>query len=163
MDDKKNIWIIFYENTKATFLPSILTFSFLGWLLGQIFGEHIFEPFGVYILGGEGLAYKTIAQILALSIILGALLTIFVSDTFFTKIMLLWRCVIFIFFSLVTLCLFVIIFQWFPVDRWEAWMFMSLFFILFFMLGTLPMFIKTRLADRRYEKLLSEYKSNKKD
>ena len=169
MDEKKKIGKLLFENVAATFGPSILTFSFVGWLIGQSFTDFLFDAdlifctLGISVFGREGLAYYSIAQIFALSVILGTLSTIFVSDTVFKKVMLLWRYVIFIFLSLVVLCVFVIIFQWFPLEMWEAWVTMAILFVVLGTIGTTPMIIKTKLEDKRYEKLLSNYKSQNTD
>jgi len=158
MDENRSMGKLFIHNILATFVPSILVFSLVGWVLSQISGEAAFNDIQT-IYGRDGLTYHSIAQIFALSVILGALNTVFLSEIFLKKIMLLWRYVMFIFISLVVLYIFAVVFKWLPTDLWIAWVMMPVCFVVFFLLSSAPFIIATRLKDRRYEKLFSEYKT----
>ena len=155
MYEKKKVLRILCENIGVTFVFTILMASIAGW----IFSNYAVDFEGPFILGKHGLAYHGIAQFFLFAIVMGVLLTVFTSDIYLKKVMLLWRCVIMLFIALAVLLLFVIIFRWIPFGIWKAWAGLVISFVVFFTAGVTPFIIKTKLDNRRYEKLLSEYKS----
>jgi len=163
MNEKKGIGRLFLFYSVMAFAPSILVMALSGWIISRVADDSFYKLTEFSLLGSDGMSYQSIAQIFLLSLIFGALLTIFMSEIFFKKVMLLWRYMIFIFLSSVTLCLFAIIFQWFRIDMREAYLTMALLFIVFFTIGIIPVIIRTKLNDKRYKKLLSEYKSKNID
>jgi len=155
MNEEKNIFSVFFQHTIVTFAYSIIAMTVTGLILTGY--RELHEVLS--ILGREGLAYQSVAQIFALSAVLGALITLLTSDIILKNVMLLWRCALLLFLALVTCGLFIVIFHWFPLDLWQAWIGFISFFVTFFMIGLGAMIVKTKLEDKRYEKLLSDYKA----
>ena len=158
MDENKSFARLFLEKTVATFVPTILVFSLTGWVLSLVSGDAFYQEIKT-VFGYDGLSYSSIAQLFALSVILGGMNTIFLSDIIFKKAMLLWRYIVFAFLSLVTLYLFALLFRWLPIDLWIAWVIMPICFMAFFLLSSAPFIIATKLKDRQYGRMLDNYKT----
>jgi len=156
MDEKKSIVSIFSQNWMTTFVPAILAMTFAGLFFVDSTQEHE----GLFRLS-EGLAFEGIIQIFIWSCIISVLITVLTSDIWFSKIMLLWRAVVLMFLVIVVTIGFVIAFRWFPLNYWEAWAAFLGLFALGFGGGLVAMVAKTKIKDRRYNKLLSEYKSKR--
>ncbi|MCL2353677.1 MAG: hypothetical protein FWC69_03510 [Defluviitaleaceae bacterium] len=159
MKEDKSILGLFLGHTITTFACTVIATTMIGWIFVNFSNSQI----DLSILGSEGLAYAHIAQILGLSTVLGALITLLTSDIVLKQTMLLWRCALLLFLSLVACGLFVIIFRWFPLDLWQAWLSFLLSFVVFFILGIGSMLLKTKLEDKKYKKLLSSYKERSAD
>ena len=161
MDDKKNIASLLFQSITMIFTCTIVTSCIAGWIFWNLTPGY--QVFHINNIGNDGLSYPVIAQFFAFSIIIGVMSVLLTEDILFKKVMLLWRCVLLLFLTLVVCGLFVVIFRWFPLDSWEAWVGLITPLSVFFILGFTPMIIKTWLEDRRYHKLLSNYKSKQKD
>lgn len=155
MNEEKKVFSVFFQHTIVTFAYSIIAMTVTGWILANSRGMHD----TLSIFGSEGLTYQSIAQIFFLSAVLGFLVTLLTSDIILKHVMLLWRYTLLLFLSTVACGLFVAAFRWFPLDLWQAWVGFILFFVTFFVIGLCAMIAKTRIEDKRYEKLLSAYKS----
>jgi len=157
MNEEKKVFSVFFQHTIVTFAYSIIAMTITGQILANYRDTHNV----LSILGHEGLTYQSIMQIFALSAVLGVLITLLTSDIILKHVMLLWRYATLLFLSTVACGLFVVIFRWFPLDLWQAWVGFILFFVTFFIIGLSAMIAKTKIEDKRYEKLLSIYKSKK--
>ncbi|MCL2421834.1 MAG: hypothetical protein FWD03_08255 [Defluviitaleaceae bacterium] len=161
MEDKKNIASVIFQNIALTFTFTIIASAISGWMMWHFAPEYL--EFPIYNLGRDGLSYEGIAQFFAFSVIVSVMSVLLTEDILLKKVMLLWRCVLLLFLILVTCGLFVVIFRWFPLDNREAWIGLVTTLSGFFVLGFTPMIVKTWLEDRRYGKLLSDYKSKQND
>jgi len=170
--ERKDSFIKEYFATIAqTFTGTILGSSLGGWLTarvdasidGGIFPEEWGEPLTGFFFVGGGLAFSTIAQLFILAVVIAFLVTVFYSDRFFKKSMLLWRYAIMMALCVVVLCACVFIFGWFPTNVWQAWVSMIVVFVVAFSTCLIPMIVKTRKEDKKLEKQLSEYKSKRAD
>ena len=158
MEEKKSIFSLLWHQITTTFALSIIVISITGWALGDAQMEHA----GLFRLGSAGLAFQSIAQVFALSIVFSVIVTLLSGDIFFKRIMLLWRVVLTLFLCMVTGVAFALIFSWIPAGMWEAWAAFLGSFILSFLIAFFAAWIKTKLEDRRYEKQLSDYKMRQK-
>jgi len=143
MDEKKNIVSTLLQNIATTFACAIIGSSVIIWFLSE----------------DQGLYFPIIAQLLAFCIIVSIMEIVITSDLLFKNMLLLWRYILLLFLTLVTCGIFVIVFDWFSIDNWVAWTGLMTTLTVFFVIGTVPMIVKTKLEDRRYHKLLSDYKS----
>ncbi|MCL2216797.1 MAG: hypothetical protein FWB91_07220 [Defluviitaleaceae bacterium] len=159
MDEKKSIVSIFFQHITAAFALSVIALSVTGWLLG----DSQIEYDGLFRLGSAGLSFESLAQMFAFSVVISILETVLTSDIFFKKAMLLWRMILLLFFGIVSCVVFAVVFRWFPLDIWEAWAAFLTFFVVGFGLGCFVLIAKTKLEDRRYSKLLSDYKRRNSD
>ncbi|MCL1845154.1 MAG: hypothetical protein FWF77_04545 [Defluviitaleaceae bacterium] len=158
MDEKKSAFKLFYTHLSSTFISSVMSIVLAGMLLAD--SENV--QGGLFRLG-EGLAYEGVIQIFLWSCVISGLTVVLTSDIWFGKIMLLWRAAVLMFLAVAVSALFALVFRWFPIDMWEAWATFLAFFIIGFGGGLAVAVAKTKIEDRRFNKLLSEYKSKKKE
>jgi len=158
MDEKKSIFFQICRNTIDSFAMAIIAVSIFGWTRAS----EAIQGVGMLRLGSEGLAFQSIAQLFAWALVLAIMITLLTSDIFFKKVMLLWRVIALLFLGIVTSAAFAFIFRWFPLDNFEAWAGFLIFFGVGFGGGLFAMVAKVKIEDKRYSKLLSEYKSKEK-
>ena len=156
MDEKKNAFKLFYLNLSSTFTSSVMAIVLAGMLL--VDSENV--QGGLFRLG-EGLAFEGIIQIFIWSCVISGLTVVLASDIWLGKIMLLWRAAVLMFLAVAVSVGFAIVFRWFPLDAWEAWATFLVFFIIGFGGGLAAAVAKTKIEDRCFNKLLSEYKSKR--
>jgi hypothetical protein len=159
MDNKKNIVYTLFQYITSIFGTSLIVMSITGWALINSSHE-LAEPL---IFGSEGLSYQSIFQIFTWSCILATLITILTGDIFFKKIMYLWRSVVLFLLGATTTIIYAIVFRWFPLDDWMAWTGFLVFFTAGFCISLTIMLVLTKRSDKRYEKLLSEYKAKRRN
>jgi uncharacterized RDD family membrane protein YckC len=139
----------------SNFAVAILLVSFVGWAVKDLITERID---GIMSLAGVGLSYSAIFQMLLFSI--AATLSGFIFSQFFKKIMALWRYVLIIASMYGLAIIFAVVFKWFPLDLSQAWLYFILSFSLSMAISVTYMVLKTKLADKKYGRQLSEYKKN---
>jgi hypothetical protein len=156
MDEKKSAFKLFYLNLSSTFISSVMAIVLAGMLLvdSETVQGELFRL-------GEGLSYEGIIQIFLWSCVISALTVVLASDIWLGKIMLLWRAAVLMFLAVAVSVGFAIVFRWLPLDAWEAWAAFLVFFIVGFGGGLSVAVAKTKMEDRRFNKLLSEYKSKR--
>jgi len=157
MDEKGSIIKYLFETITKVFALSLFGLGMSGWILSN-FEWVPWQDSGISVIGSEGISYEVFFQFFALSVVLGVLTLIFLSDFFLSKYMLVWRYMIFLGSALVTLSLFVVLFSWFPAI-WQGWVSLLGLFTAFSAISMIPTFIKLKREDKEYEKALSEYKS----
>ncbi|MDF2952043.1 MAG: hypothetical protein K0S18_1626 [Anaerocolumna sp.] len=149
--------------SKFNFLTEVLTiFSvtilFIS-IVGFICGEDAKQYSSLFQLGGEGIANKTVFQLLASSFIIAALKVFFFSDMVLKNKLVLWRTIWMLCAVVVVIICFVLIFKWFPINNLPAWIGFFLSFVGFFTVSTILMILKTKLEGKKYDRLLQEYKN----
>ncbi len=128
-------------------------------LLALIFGDGAKDVSTLFSFASDGLAITTLLQFLLNSILLTFLKTIFFSHKVFKNMMALWRTILLLLSILITTILFVAIFDWFSFDNLYGWVGFFLCFGGCFLISFLFMIIKTRLDNKKYNELLSNYKN----
>ena len=116
----------------------------------------IFAPFGNY------LPYSVIYQFAGFAFIMAAVSKLLFSGLFFTRIRILYKYFLFSLSTLLTVSLFAFVFKWFPVDNIQAWMGFVLCVFFFFGAAIGLSLLLLRLDDKKYNKLLKEYKARHK-
>ena len=153
MGEKQSVLKEFLQLVAATFTCATLAMSIAGWF----FGDAAEGTTAVFDLGSAGLSYQTIFQLFIFAVI-NAGISLLVS-MICKKLMLLWQLIVTMFACLVASGILAVIFRWIPLDSWEAWLwFAASFFGIFITIATV-MVVRTTLADKQYEKLLSDYKT----
>ncbi|MCL2357854.1 MAG: hypothetical protein FWC70_12010 [Defluviitaleaceae bacterium] len=158
MDEKKNIGKLFGRNLSATFVSAMMPITLAGMLF--VDSEAVHE--GLFQLSG-GITFEGIVQIFIWSCIISGLMVALTSDIWFGKIMLLWRVAVLMLSAIVVSAGFAVAFRWFPLNVWEAWATFLVFFIAGFGGGLATLVAKTKIEDKRYNRLLSEYKFKRGD
>jgi len=157
MDEKKSIAKTFYNHLSTTFMFAILAMA----LTGLVTSDSV-EQVGLFVTDA-GLSFSGILQLLLWSSVISLLGMVLTSDIWFKKVMLLWRVVVLFFLGIATSIAFATIFQWIPTDSWRAWAGFISFFVIGFGAGLAAILVKVKIKDRRYNKLLSEYKSKREE
>lgn len=113
----------------------------------------------MFQFGSKGLALSTIFQFLLSSIAIILFKTLFFSEKIFRSMMTLWRTILLLLSILITMTIFIRVFNWFPLRNLQAW---GGFFICFgggFIASSGFMVLKTKLDNKKYDRLLSAYKN----
>ncbi len=129
-------------------------------IIATLFGDGAKEVSKLYSLGSKGLSIQTLLQFLLSSFVVIFFKTLFFSERIFKNMLTLWRTVLMLFFILSSVILFIIIFDWFSLDNLAGWIGFSICFVIGFVGSMLFMLIKTRMENKKYNELLSDYKNN---
>ncbi len=128
-------------------------------LIASVVGDDAGKISTMYQLGSKGLPIKTILEFLLSSFAIITLKTLFFSEKLFKSMLTLWRTVLLLFSVLVCMVLFIIVFDWFPLDNLYSW---TGFFVCFgggFISCSAFMIIKTKIENSIYDQQLSHYKN----
>lgn len=149
----------FLTDVCIIFTVIILAFSAAG-----VLGGEQMEPFStLYYGGGKAMAYSTILQVLLCAVLVITLKTVIFSDILFKRMMLLWRVVFMVLAALGVTSICIVLFGWFPIGDLLGWVMFLLSFLVCFGISTAIMVYETKKESVKYEKLLEEYKQNRKD
>jgi hypothetical protein len=154
MEEKGNIVFRILNQILITFSIDILILMVLATLIGD--GARSMST--IYQLGSKGLASATIVQFLLSSVTIVALRNFFLSEKLFKKLKTLQRTILMVIGILLTHIVYIILFGWFALDNYLAWISFLVLFAGGFTLGVLLMLLKIKLDNRQYDELLSQYK-----
>ena len=146
---------MFLQSIMETFAYSIIVLCVVGLAIGDVARD----IYGLFSLGSAGISYQSIVQFFVCAATIGVLRVLLLSDMLFKKAMLLWRVVLLLLLTLVFTGFYIVIFRWFPIDMWRAWVGFAVSFTLCSTLTVLAMILRIRLTDKKYDKLLSDYKA----
>ena len=111
----------------------------------------------LFALCGEGISFKAIGQLLLLSLIIAGLRGFFFFFFVFKNMLMINRITLMLVSVFFASAVCSVIFGWFPLSMWQAW----LGFVLSFAVGTAVsfavMFIRTRAESRKFQNNLAEY------
>jgi len=150
MNEKKSFLKEFVRLTAIAFSSVVLTLSAIGWFFD--------DAAAMLHLGDAGLSYQTIFQIFLFSVT-NSVLSLVITKIF-KNMMVLWQLIITMFACLTASGIIVAIFGWIPMDSWRAWLWFAITFAGAFTIVATAMVVRIRLADKHYEKLLTDYKVN---
>jgi hypothetical protein len=117
----------------------------------------------LFALKEMGLSYSSILQLAGLSFILAFFSVLLYSEYFLAKIRFLLRFFLFFLTAFFTISVFAIIFKWFPVGNLIAWIGYILSSIVCFVIGSGITYIKFKLENKKYNRLLTNFKMKQKD
>ncbi len=109
-------------------------------------------------LGSQGISTSALLQFIISSLGIAALVTVFTTDVVFKKMLLLWRSVIMFTGIIMYMSFLIIVFDWFPMDSLGGWISFFITFMLFFILSISVMMLKTHYENKKYAKILKEFK-----
>lgn len=158
MKEEKNFVVEFVKQTLMTFASAVITVSIVGWFVG----DGTKEVGGLLGLGRDGLSYASLLQLFVFSFIAAGIKLLLLSNYFIKNMMLLWRTVFMFLLTFLLAIILVILFRWIPLDSLEAWFGFILSITGGFFIGLSSMIIKTKLEDKKYNILLSDYKKKQK-
>lgn len=128
-----------------------------------IFGEEANGLSTMFQIGSKGLAISTLLQFLISSTVIIFFKTLLFSEKIIKTMMTLWRTILFLLSILLSFIMFIIIFDWFPLDNLSAWCGFFIYFGGGFIVSTTFMIVKTKLDSKKYDELLLNYKNQRGD
>lgn len=157
--DKRSIITEVLQSFAIIFTITHLSFLVVGFFVPHYLPK-IYKYSSVFALNGAGLSNGTILQIAGLSIFLGFFKVLFLSYQVFLKMRFLPRYFLLFLASLITVSVFSIIFEWFPKDNTKAWIAFVSWFSICFLISAVIIFIKFKILDKKYDRLLKVYKEH---
>ena len=146
----------------TVFTLLILCFSFMRKLVSVIFPD-IQNLSSMFALEGAGLPYPTILQAFTFALIMAFISRLLFSGIIDIKLQYIYKHIIFLFTTLITTIIFSILFNWFPVNNIQAWLLFIPFFFMACIIAIGLSFLLLKLEDKKYNKLLENYKNKFKD
>lgn len=125
------------------------------------FGESAKEFSALFAMGNGGLPAAVVFQYLILSVLIVLLKTIFFTDILIKKMSVAWRTVCMLLTIIVTIAVFVVIFDWFPIDMWLPWVMFLISFGISFGISLGVTVLKEKTENRRMEEALRKLKDRK--
>jgi len=164
MENERKVGLLtgFLREFSTIFTLLILCFSFIGKFV-SIFIPNIQNLSSLFALEGAGLSYSTILQAFVFSIIMAFVSRFLFSNIIEIKISYFKRHIIFLFITLITTTIFSILFNWFPVNDIQAWFLFIPFFLVSCLIAIGLSILLMKLEDKKYNKLLENYKNKFKD
>lgn len=146
---KLRIILHFLGRVFCVFGVTVAILAVLCALFGEMAAKE--DTGSLFRLGGRGLSLDTLAQFLATSLIITLFNQLFMSEWMTKRLPVSWRNAIMILGILLIVGCFIIAFDWFPVDMWEAWLGFFLSFGVCFTAGTVITRINLKGEDSALE------------
>ncbi len=127
----------------------------------RLFGQSAKEFSSLFQLGGQGIATETALQFFGLSILIVFFRILFFTDIFIRRMRIGVRTVCMLAAVLLTIVLFVAVFDWFPVHMWECWLMFALCFGISFAVSLSVTVFKEKMENKQMEKALQKLKQSK--
>ena len=159
MKDKLLVLYKLITQILVIFSVTLLFITFIGILAGESAREYS----TMFSLGNKGIAFDTVLQVLLSSIVVSLINQIFFSEKLFKNMMTIWKSILMIISIIVAIVIFVICFEWFPINLIEAWIAFFVSFGGFFLVSTVIMVTKTKREAKKYDELLESYKKRHKE
>lgn len=147
----------FINQVFATF--GIIVLFFL--ILGYVVGESVSMYSTLFAFGKEGFSTATLLQLLFMSVIISIGREIFLTDHWIKNLIMLWRNVCFFVVVIIAVVLFVVVFEWFPIDDVKAWISFFLSFSVCTVIGIIISRIKEQAEDKKMAQALDRFRKNK--
>lgn len=153
MEEKKNVFDYIGE-LLATFGIIILIFTILVLVIGEAASGY--SPFFEY--GKSALSISTLFQLLGLSFVISVFRNLLLTDRWIKQTSMLIRNILFFLAITVTIVLFVITFNWFPISDVKAWIGFIISFAVCSSLAVIISRIKENSENRKMEQALDRFK-----
>ena len=157
-DSSKSAAVDFIEQVLKSFAAIIIMVSIVGFIVGDA-AKDVSDLFS---MGSAGLSYLSLLQFLAFSLVSSVIRMILYSDYFAKRIMLLWRIAIMLLLYVIMAIGWSILFNWFPIYDLLSWVRFLISIAVSFSILIAAMFIKLKIEDKKYSKLLLNYKETTK-
>lgn len=155
--DKQRFLTAYLREFATIFTLAVLSFSLIGYIISNTDIE-MPNISTINIFDGTGLPYGIILQLFGFSLIMAFLSRLIFSEYFAEKLSFILRYILFMLSTFFITALFGALFNWLPKDNIYAWfLFVPVFFVCF-TIAILMSFLVMRLDDKKYNKLLENYK-----
>ncbi len=130
-------------------------------LFGLLTGEYAKEVSSLFALGGQGLRFSTMLQLLGMSVFITLFRVLFFTDFLFRNMAIVIRTVGMLTGVVGIIVLFVAVFDWFPMNQPEAWISFFVSFGICFAASTGVTLLKEKAENRRMEEALQALREEK--
>ncbi|MCL2265782.1 MAG: hypothetical protein FWC22_07045 [Treponema sp.] len=156
--NKVNFISALLKEFSTVFTFMMISFSLVGKIITVYYPEakQITALFASY---NNGLSYAVIFQAAAFSLIMAFIIRFLFSGFFLTKLSIIQRYLLFYLATLIISAVFSMFFKWIPPDNLYAWIAFFLFFSIFFFLSIGLSLLLLKFEDKKYNKLLENYKN----
>ena len=163
-NERKKVPLItgFLNEFARIFTMMILSISLVGKLIFY-YNPDVQYYSSIFPLGREGLPYTIILQSAAFALIMSFVSRFLFSEIIAAKIPFIWRSFLFLLASLLTASVFSLLFKWIPANDLIAWLAFFLSFFIFYFIAIGLSFLILKIEDKKYNKLLANYKNKYKD
>ena len=153
MEREKTIFD-FLEKVLVTFGASIFALS----ILCMLVGESAKEVSPIYALGSEGLSIHILIQIFAMSILIVGWKFLFLTDKIIKNMSETIRMIAMFAAIALTIIVFIIAFDWFPVMTWKAWVCFFISFGVCSGISTATVMLKNKMENKKMQDALQKIK-----
>lgn len=153
MEEKKTI----FDYLGQVFMVFGITVVILN-VLCALFGEGAKEISSMFSLGNQGISVPVLFQFLAASSIIVLLRFLFFTDVLIKKMPVILRTVCMIGLVLLTIIIFIVVFDWFPTNLWQPWCMFFLCFGVCFMISMFITIMKENIENRKMKQALERLK-----
>ena len=164
MDKNKietNNIIGFLREFAKIFSLMLLSMSFVGKLIIGFYPE-IQNISTIFSLDGDGLRYSTIFQFAGCALILSVFTNLLFFGNLTVKIPFILRSLIHLLTTFLTTFVFSIVFKWLPVNYFLAWLGFLLSFFVFYFIAIGLSYLVLRFQDKKFNRLLADYRDRSK-
>ena len=123
-----------------------------------IFGNAAKDISAIFELGDQGIPVEISLQFLCVSALVTGGRFVFFTDVIIRKMSIWLRTICMLTFVVMIIAVFVIIFDWFPVNMWQSWAMFFVCFGLSFLGSCLVVTVKEKVENKRMEEALRRLK-----
>lgn len=156
MMEKHKTAFTYISQAFATYGITVTIFLLFSLLIGE--GTGAYSP--LFRLGRAGLTLGTLGQLLLLSAVITFVQVLFLTDRWIKNMPILLRNVLFFALVFLAIVAMILLFDWFPIDEWKAWVGFVVSFILSMGVSVFITRLKERAENRRMEAALEKYRQN---
>lgn len=148
--EKRNTFFDFVGQTLMIFGFSIISIM----IFVYIFGKDAKGYSTIFLLGNEGLSLSTLAQFLLTSTMINLFRQLFLGGQIIKNMSIPIRTVCLFSSIVIMMVAFILLFDWFPVDDWLAWVLFVICFVLSSVGGFLVSYLKEKGTNKKMEEAL---------
>ena len=117
----------------------------------------------LFALCGEGISFTALAELLALSFIISIARCVWFSERLFKNMLMVNRITFMLISVFVIAGACSVIFGWFPVGMWQAWVGFTFSFALGTAVSFAAMAIRTKAESKEYQRILNSYNNTEEN
>lgn len=153
MQERKSIFDYIYE------VFAIFGFTMIFMVIfAKVFGDDAKTISSLFQLGNEGISVDIMLQFVGFSVINVALQYIYFTDRIIKDLSIVIRTVLMVVSILISSAFFIVIFEWFPINKWETWLIFIVCFIICFVASVVLSTVKNDFENKKLAEGLSKLK-----
>ena len=156
MEDNKTIFS-YISQVFATYGVIIAIFI----MLGCTVGEESVDYSTLFEYGNQGFSRATLIQLFAVSIVVSIGQILFLTDKWIKNLSILIRSALFFAAVILAITIFIIVFEWFPIEDPKAWICFLLSFSGCSFIGVVIGILREKLENEKMNQALKKYRKTK--